>query len=118
MNNLTINIGLMVGTIEPTNQLELTRDFISSLFKNVNYIISNSNWLNEEGIVIEERVAVFSINVGDLKPEAINLLLISTAILLYQDAIAYKLNGEGYLVYNPAFEGELQDFNQEFFKEF
>lgn len=120
MKNLIINIGLTVGTIEPTDQLEKTRNLINELFDfcNINYRVESGQWLNDEGVLIDERVFIVRVNVGSLKKSAVELLLTSLAILLYQDAIAYKLNGEGHLVYNPAFGGELQDFNQEFFKEF
>lgn len=118
MKNLIINIGLNIGTVEPEDQLQRTLDLLKELFTIDVFKVDEGQWINEEGETITEGVIVVSVNVGGLKESAINLLMISLAIQLYQDAIAYKLNGEGNLVYNPAYVGNKFSFDQEFFKEF
>lgn len=119
MYNLELNIGLNVGNTEPTNQLILTHNTLAEYFsfKFSNFRIESGSWASEEGI-IEERVLIREVNVGQMTKFAIHIILETMCETLNQDAIAYKLNGIGDIAYNSSYKGERYQFNEEYFRSF
>lgn len=117
MNYLEINVGLNVGSIEPSNQSYNTIEELSKMFNFGVHdfrIDTGEWWTKEEGEVVE-RTLVVGVDGGKLTSLSISLILTNIAIILNQDAIAFRLNGEGYMVYNPKFEGVKVEFKEEFF---
>lgn len=116
MNNLTINIGLNVNNIEPKEQKAYTLKCLNRLFdyKQYNFkVVEGGEW-NEN----KERVLIVSVNVGALNKHAIKFLLSNLCINVEQDAIAYKLNNEGAIVFDPLYTGEIFNFSEEKFINF
>ena len=119
MKNLVVNIGLNVGNVEPKHQLILTVDVLAHLFnfRFEDWRIHKGQWQDDEGDIIEERVYAVQINVGNLTIVAINNILEAVCEGLNQEAIAFKLNGVGHVVYNSGYKGERFEFNSGYFKE-
>jgi hypothetical protein len=116
MNTITINIGLNINNIEPKEQEEITTHNLINLFYLAMYntrIIEGGEWQG-----IKERTVISCFDIGDLKPFAIKLLLSWLCTELNQDAIAFKLNGEGYMAFNPLYTGEQFEFSEEMFQNF
>lgn len=115
MNNLIVNIGLNVGNNEPINQLFKTKEVINDFFNQdfiKNASIETSEW---EGV--KERTFVFKAKVGILNKRAIAEILSIMAYELNQDAIAFKLNGEGCIAFSGSYVKEIYSFNENFFIE-
>lgn len=117
MKNLVVNIGLNVGNEEPTNQLKTTMDILSHMFDftSKDFRIHEGQWQTDEGVV-EERVLVVELNVGNLTVVSVKPLLESICEGLVQEAIAYRLNGVGHMAFNDEYEGERFEFKDEFFR--
>jgi hypothetical protein len=115
MNNLVVNIGLNVGNLEPNSQAHETLSKFLELFhvKSNGFKVDKSSW---EGAT--ERVLVFKTNAGRLSSLAISSILSMLCLSLNQDAIAFKLNGEGFLAFNPNYSGERYTFSEEYFINF
>lgn len=115
MNNLVVNIGLNVGNLEPNSQAHETLSKFLELFhvKSNGFKVGKGVW---EGAT--ERVLVFRTNVGGVSKLAISAILSMLCVILKQDAISFKLNGEGSLAFNPSYEGEKYTFNEEYFINF
>ena len=123
MSKVVLNIGLNIGTIEPTTQLQ---NVIIKLAKNDflvrNIKIVNGHWLQANGIKIEERTLVAETTskfFGRLLKRSVEYL----ATHLNQDSIAvreYLEDGEveEYLAYNMDWEGDRQEFESEYFTDF
>ena len=123
MSKVVLNIGLNIGTIEPTTQLQ---NVIIKLAKNDflvrNIKVVNGHWLQANGIKIEERTLIAETTskfFGRLLKRNVEYL----ATQLNQDSIAVReyLDGEEldeYLAYNMDWEGDRQEFESEYFTDF
>lgn len=114
MNNLTINIGLNVNNVEPKRQLDYTISILLRTFTSFVHKINEGGQWNDN----KERVVVVSVNVGSLNLYAIKMLLANLCIDLEQDAIAFKLNNEGNIVFDPLYNGKTFNFSEEKFINF
>ena len=115
MNNLTINIGLSTqytNTYYYDNQLIETKKYLSKLFDFL-FVISEGTWYNTK-----EKTLVCAVNVQDIKIHTVKILLSNLCIDLNQDAIAFKLNNEGHIVFNPLYTGEQFEFSEEKYQNF
>ncbi len=114
MNNLTINIGLNVNNYEPINQKEITLKTMLKIFSpTLSKTVETGEWNGNK-----ERVQVYTINAGELDSQGLKLLISWLCIELNQDAISFKLNNEGYIVFNPLYMGEQFRFDNEKFLNF
>lgn len=114
MNNLTINIGLNVNNNEPKEQYSYTLNALLRTFKTFVHRIDEGGQWNQN----KERVFVVSVNVGSLNLHAIKILLTNLCIDLEQDAISFKLNNEGQMVFDPHYKGKIFNFSEEKFINF
>ena len=109
MKKVVLNIGLKVGAEEPKQQL--SRTLISLL----GYFALTNVRVEEEGIYkgSEERtlVAYFDSSSEESLVEALAYWCRD----LKQEAIAYKYEGVGGIVFSTSYEGEQFPFNQQFF---
>jgi len=109
MNKIEINIGLNTDdNTEPKGQLA------RSLYE-LTYLGFVSNVKVERGEYnnIPERTLVATIerqNIGDLHEQ-----IVEATTRLKQQCIAYKLNGDGIIAFNPTFSGEEISFNPQYF---
>ncbi len=123
MKNLVVNIGLNVGNVEPLFQLKKTTDTLESAmtFNTKDARIHTGQWesVEEDGTrtIIDERVLVVRVDVGEMT--ALSLAIIFEAICssTKQDAIAFKLDGVGHIVFNKDYTGERFEFNPNYFVE-
>lgn len=116
MNNLTINIGLNVNNNEPREQKAFTLKVLNRLFDWEQYkfkVVEGGQWDGKH-----ERVLIVSVNVGDLKHHAVKMLLSNLCIDLEQDAVSFKLNNEGSIVFDPLYTGKTFNFSEEKFINF
>lgn len=116
MNNLTINIGLNVNNNEPKEQLLFTFINLDKLFNGKEYqykILEGGQWNNNK-----ERVVIVELNAGSLNLFSIKLLLSWLCTELNQDAISFKLNNEGHIVFDPLYMGKIFKFSEEKFINF
>lgn len=123
MSKVVLNIGLNIGTIEPTTQLQnVIIKLAKSDFLVRNVKIVNGHWLQADGVKIEERTLVAETTskfFGRLLKRSVEYL----ATHLNQDSIAvreYLEDGEveEYLAYNMDWEGDRQEFESEYFTDF
>ena len=109
MKKVVVNIGLKIGAEEP--QQQLSRTLISLL----GYYALTSVRVEEVGVYkgSEERtlVAYFQTSSEESLVEA----LVYWCRDLKQEAIAYKYEGVGGIVFNTSYEGEQFPFDQQFF---
>lgn len=117
MKNLVVNIGLNVGKSEPYGQAKATLDVLSYAFDfhSNDYSLQTGQWETEEG-VIEERVLVAQINAGMLTPLSVSLILGEICNTINQEAIAFRLNGVGHVVFHKDYQGERFEFNENYFR--
>lgn len=116
MNNLTINIGLNVNNNEPKEQEAITRHNLARLFnwEQFNFkVVEGGQWDDKH-----ERVAIITLNVGALKLHSLKLILSWLCTELNQDAISFRLNSLGHIVFDPLYMGEIFKFNEEKFIDF
>ncbi len=108
MKKVVVNIGLKIKDREPETQLSRT---LSYLLEGV--VLTNVR-VEEEGIYKgnSERTLVAYFEVASL---GLGLFLNTLAWKLNQDAIAYKIDGEGKIAFNPWYKGEEFLFDQQFF---
>ncbi len=110
MKEFVLNIGLNVGYIEPRIQEDSTLFHVEQLFGNmVTEIVDNNS-----GDWGKERVCKVY---GKTKLDLITFLkeLQKLAQNLKQDAIAFKYDGYGHIVFNRNYKGEFYEFNQDYF---
>lgn len=102
---IVVNIGLKVGDSEPKEQL------VKTLRQLTNFELTNVR-VEDEGIYKGngERTVVAYFDILYY-----NNLFESLCFVLHQEAIAYKINGEGKIAFNPLYEGEEFPFDQQFF---
>ena len=102
---IVVNIGLKVGDSEPKEQLSKT------LKELANFGLTSVR-VEDEGIYkgSGERTVVAYFDILYY-----NNLLESLCFVLHQEAIAYKINGEGKIAFNPWYEGEQFPFDQKYF---
>lgn len=107
MKKVVVNIGLKVGNEEPKQQLSIT------LRELANFELTSVR-LEEEGIYKgnKERTIVAYLDVPFY-----NNLFETMAWVLNQESIAYKIEGEGKIAFNPWYEGEKFPFEQKYFKD-
>ena len=105
MNKIEINIGL---NNNPCTAQENVM-YLVSLYTSVKHNVQLGEWdgADEPTIVIEFYTKE---SINDVR----NLLEVLTKILT-QDAIAFRFNGVGELVFNEAYEGERYPFDQAYF---
>lgn len=111
MNKLILNIGLNVNGVENYRQLSKTLEKISEYFDVSDLRIDNSNETNSDWKV--ERVLIVEAAPYIIEPSNV---LKHLAEKLNQDAIAYKYNGEGNIVFSKTYIGEKFQFNNQYFK--
>ena len=104
---VVVNIGLNVGSHEPKTQLSNTLKQLANL-ELTNLRIEDDGEYKGNG----ERtvVAYFEIHYY-------NNLFEGISWILNQEAIAYKLDGEGHIAFNPWYNGERFPFDQKYFKD-
>ena len=109
MKKVVVNIGLNIGNEEPKQQLSRTLTTLLGRFA------LTSLRVEEVGVYKgkEERTLVAYFETSSLE----NLIegLVDACHSLNQEAIAYKLEGVGAVVFNPRYEGEQFPFDQQFF---
>lgn len=105
MNKIEINIGL---NNNPCTAQENVMYFVS-LYTSVKHNVQTGEWDGaDEPTVVMELYTNESIN--DVR----NLLEVLTEILT-QDAIAFRFNGDGELVFNDNYTGERYPFDEKYF---
>ena len=123
MSKVVLNIGLNIGTIEPTTQLQnVIMKLAKSDFLVRNVKIVDGHWLQADGTRVDERTLVVEAIcpfLGRLLKRNVEYL----ATQLNQDSIAvreYLEDGEmdEYLAYNMDWEGNRQEFESEYFTDF
>jgi hypothetical protein len=104
---VVVNIGLNVGSHEPKTQLSNTLKQLAN-FELTNLRIEDDGEYKGDG----ERtlIAYFEIYYY-------NNLFETICWMLNQEAIAYKLDGEGHIAFNPWYKGEKFPFDQKYFKD-
>jgi len=102
MNKIEINIGLNNNPI-PANEII---KFIGGEFEH-NIQVGKWEGADEPTLVIE-----FT---RDIEYYRIVLLVQRMTVLLTQDAIAFRFNGEGELVFNGNYKGERYPFDEQYF---
>lgn len=114
MRNLILNIGLNVGLVQPDEQLELTVNEVREPFPKSEYKVVESS-----GDWGKENTAVFKIELDKyMSAENFPLIMQYFCTVMNQDAIAYKVNGVGYMAFNVDYEGERFKFNNEYFVDY
>ena len=104
---IVVNIGLKVGSSEPKEQLSNTLKQLANLELTNLRIEENGEYKgNKERTV----VAYFDMYYY-------NNLFESMALELEQESIAYKIDGEGQIAFNPYYSGEKFLFDQKYFKD-
>lgn len=106
----TLNIGLNVKEKEDVKQLNKTISLVAQheIIFNLKVVKSTGDWGKERTLVIEIENSMGEDYFRDLLKELCRQL--------NQDAIAYKTSqGKGGLVYNADYEGEVYEFNEEYF---
>ena len=104
---VVVNIGLKVGSSEPKEQLSNTLKQLSNLELTNLRIEENGEYKgNKERTV----VAYFDMYYY-------NNLFEGMALELEQESIAYKIDGEGKIAFNPWYKGEYFEFDQKYFKD-
>jgi hypothetical protein len=109
MKNIVVNIGLNIGAEEPQQQLSRTLTCL------LGYFALTSVRVEEVGVYkgSEERtlVAYFEASSEESLVEALAYWCRD----LKQEAIAYKVNGVGEIIFSTRYEGEQFPFDQQFF---
>lgn len=110
MNNLTFNIGLNVGTSEPTSQLSRTLTLLNNIghIVNLRTEIGTYNGMQERTLIAD--VISHRQSVGNLIKEISHM---STE--LDQDAIAVEINTIGHLIYRRDWDYEQHPFSNQYF---
>jgi hypothetical protein len=110
---LELNIGLLRNTDKRPNDVSYITSVIKEDFGNHDFrlVSANGNWGEEVTYVAS--VPLLSSNV-----ELINTILEYMCIDFKQDAIAYMINGVGYMVFNPNYMGEKFEFNINYFEKY
>lgn len=115
MNEIVLNIGLNDNNGEVVvNALGITTLEFRRAFKGFPYLFTIlqgdvTDWGAEE-------VLVAKVNLCDYSRNVLNNILSYMCFKLNQDAIAYTYNGEGFIAFNPNYEGKQYRFNKKFFK--
>lgn len=112
-NVLYLNIGLLRNTDKLPNKIT---DIDNTIQKDLGVhdfrlVTLGGDWGTEQTYVA--RVPLQSSNI-----ELINTILEYMCIDFNQDAIAYMINGVGYLAFNPNYTGERYEFNINYFEIF
>lgn len=113
MSKIIFNIGLNVGTEEPTEQLSNTLKALNNLYEyndmtNIRVSENFGSWGKERVLVVE-----FNSIMTSCIPYLERL-----CVTLKQDAIAFTFNGNGFIAYNPNYKGKRVKFNADYFKVF
>jgi hypothetical protein len=106
MKQVIFNIGLNNNTMGADN-------VVSTLFINK---FALSKWAIKDGIyedTVEPTVVAYGHT--DLSTEQIISITQRMCVFMTQECIAVKIDGVGYLVYSPDFEGERYEFNEQYF---
>lgn len=112
-NVLELNIGLLRNTDKQENRVVGIYNNLKKDFGNHDYRIADG--IGDWG---EERTYVARIPLHSANIELINTILEYMCIDFQQDAIAYMINGVGYMVFNPSYTGERYKFNINYFERF
>jgi len=113
MNKVILNIGLNVGNVEPTKQLNTTLHILTTLsFSLTSVKVHENSEYNENG---ERCLVVYFDTEFDLT--LISILIDAVCEHLEQQCIAVKFNGVGKLVYDSNYNGERFDFVEKYFKD-
>ena len=123
MSKAVLNIGLNIGTVEPTKQLQnvfMELEKIDFIVRNVKIV--NGHWLQADGLKIEERTLVVE-TTSKVFGRLLQLNMEYLANQLHQDSIAVReyLDSEvldEYLAYDSDWKGYRQEFKSEFFTDF
>lgn len=112
-NVLELNIGLLRNTDKQENRVVGIYNNLKKDFGEHDYRIADGigDWGKERTYVA--RVPLQSSNI-----ELINTILEYMCIDFNQDAIAYMINGVGYMAFNPSYKGERYEFNIEYFEKY
>lgn len=117
MNRLILNIGLNVGETEPANQLGLTLLSLQNRF--ISFMLPIDIKVSENfGSWGKERVLVLEMDTYKLNIDGFKSVISLVCTDLRQDGIAFTIDGEGYIVFNPNYKGEKFAFNPDYFKVF
>lgn len=112
MNKFDLNIGLNVGYIEPKIQEGATLHWINQFFGRIGLSVDIKEGLG--GDWGTERVAVVrgetNLTIPQMRRELADLCRI-----LRQDAIAYRYEGIGDIVFSEAYKGEFYEFNNDYY---
>lgn len=101
---IVVNIGLKVGDSEPKEQLSKTLRELSR-FELTSVRVEEGTYKGND-----ERTVV-----AYLETSFYDSLFKIMAWELNQEAIAYKIDGEGKIAFNPRYEGEQFSFDQKYF---
>jgi hypothetical protein len=109
-NVLELNIGLLRNTDKLPNEVTSIKGMLDKDFGKHNFRLVNAigDWGSEETYVA--KIVLPSANIT-----LINIILEFICTDLFQDAIAYMINGVGYMAFNPNYKGERYEFNIKYF---
>ena len=110
---ITLNIGLNVGTSEPQYQLDNTLTKLANSVTITDVKIAKGTY---EGMV--ERTVVCKALIGSYTIQQVIEVVSWIAENLMQDSIAFMLDGDGYIAFNPNYKGERMAFNKDYFLTF
>ena len=113
MNNFDLNIGLNVGYIEPRIQEDRTNYHVNQSFGRLGLSVEvkdglGGDWGTERVMIVKGET---TLSLPQLRRE-----LISMCARLHQDAISYRYNGIGDIVFNESYSGEFYEFDKEFYR--
>ena len=113
MNRLVLNIGLLVNMELDRDQSTLTDNAVYRMFG-----YAENKTLEGSGDWGKEPTKVYCINLHNAHLEPVSNAVENLCIKLSQDAISYKLNGVGYIGFNPSYQGQKFEFKEEYFINF
>jgi|LakMenEpi03Aug12_release.lakeMendotaPanAssembly.Ray.scaffolds.fasta_scaffold1924260_1 hypothetical protein len=110
---LELNMGLLRNTDNQPNNVTDIDNTIQGLLGKHDFKLVNAvgDWGSEETYVAR-------IELKQNNDKLLNSLLKGLCRKFNQDAIAYMLNGVGYMVFNHNYKGEKFDFNINYFERF
>ena len=106
MNKIEINIGL---NNNPYTAQEIVSAFVGYL-TSVKHNVQVGEW---EGA--DELTVVMEFSVQNVSVEKVRNMLKSLTDVFTQDAIAFRFNGDGELVFNENYTGERYEFDENYF---
>lgn len=106
MKKVVLNIGLNIGEQESRTQLSRTLTFL------LEYFVLDSVRVEEVGVYKGSNKRTLVVY---FEADILGNLLETVCWKLSQEAIAYKIDGEGRIAFNPWYNGEQFPFDQQFF---